>query len=115
MFIIFNFELFKSVSDAKVGKNPIHPNFFASKNQRAKFHANQGLVLMIAFALFSFLKLGLRAMLMIILPDALAKIIMAVIGIFSLVFPILKIVGIVNAASGKAKELPLIGSIRILK
>ena len=37
------------------------------------------------------------------------------ISLLSIVFLVLAIVGIVNAVNGKAKELPIIGSIKILK
>ncbi len=51
---------------------------------------------------------------MIVSPIA-SAIVCAITGLFGLVFLVLVILGIVNAASGKAKELPVIGKYKILK
>lgn len=68
-----------------------------------RFHANQGLVL--------FLVGTIGAVILKFIP---------VVGgtlawIYGVLMLILTIVGIVNAATGKAKELPVIGSIHLLK
>ena len=39
----------------------------------------------------------------------------AITGLFSLVFLVFAIIGIINAAQGKAKELPVISKIKLLK
>ena len=81
----------------------------AAKNSKyARFHANQGLVLFIAEIIYNFVSAIIRA----ILPLAVVNIILWVI---SVLFLVLSIIGIVNAATGKAKELPVIGKIRIIK
>jgi len=41
--------------------------------------------------------------------------IVSIIGLVSIVITVLAIIGIINAATGKAKELPLIGNFKILK
>lgn len=82
------------------------PLLAAPQSPFARFHANQGLVLFIADIV-----LGIVAGVCILIPIA-GLIISSLIslGIF-----VLMILGIVNAASGKVKELPLIGKIRIIK
>ena len=69
-------------------------------SQFIRFHANQGLLLMI---------LSVAAGVVCIIP-ILGWIVGAVAGLFAFVC---MIIGIVNCCSGKAKELPLIGRIRI--
>ena len=92
----------------------IVPILAAKDSKFAKFHANQGLVLCIcsivlyvALSLLSFLFykfLGFLGILISLLS------IVVYIGIF-----VLAVLGIVNAAKGEAKELPLIGKYQILK
>lgn len=76
----------------------------------ARYHTNQGLVLfLLEFAL------GVVAGILGIIPIAgliIGGLLSAVGGIFTLV---LMIMGIINAAQGQAKELPLIGKITLLK
>ena len=76
---------------------------FAGKDSRfARFHANQGLLLFLTLLVSSFLG---------IIP-VLGCIVAAVAWIGVIIF---EIMGIINAATGKAKELPIIGKYRILK
>lgn len=76
----------------------------------ARYHTNQGLVLfLLEFAL------GVVTGILGIIPIAgliIGGLLSAVGGIFTLV---LMIMGIINAAQGQAKELPLIGKITLLK
>lgn len=76
----------------------------------ARYHTNQGLVLfLLEFAL------GVVTGILVIIPIAgliIGGLLSAVGGIFTLV---LMIMGIINAAQGQAKELPLIGKITLLK
>lgn len=51
---------------------------------------------------------------MVVSPIA-SAIVGGIMGLCGLVFLALAILGIVNAASGKAKELPVIGKYKILK
>lgn len=67
-----------------------------------KYHANQGLNLQL---------LGIASAVVCIIP-ILGWIAAGVAGIFSLVCVIL---GIINCVNGRAKELPVIGSIRIIR
>ena len=60
----------------------------------------------IVYNILSFIILGISWRLYFIL---------SIFALLSLVFLILAIIGIVNAVNGRAKELPLIGKIQILK
>lgn len=68
-----------------------------------KFHANQGLLLLI-FAIGGCFILGLLPVLNILL-----------VPLYSLLIMVLAIMGLVNGLGGKAKELPLIGRFRLIK
>lgn len=78
------------------------PLLAAKDSKYARFHANQGIVLFIfsiAVNLFRYIPYigGILG------------------GIGSLLTFVLAIIGIVNAVNGKAKELPVIGKIKLLK
>ena len=90
------------------------PLFAAKDSKFARFHTNQGLVLFIC-DIVVMIVLGIVTAIIAFIPVVgliLSGIICAVIPIVLLVFHIL---GIVNAAQGKAKELPIIGKFKILK
>ena len=87
----------------------IIPIFAAKESKFARFHANQGLVLAIA-EIICWVVLGILGNLPFI-----GWIFSIVDGLFSLVCLIFAVIGIVNAANGKAKELPVVGKFRILK
>lgn len=78
------------------------PLLAAPNSKFARFHTNQGLVLFIANIIVS----------VIAVIPLLGWIVG---GIASIVTFVLMILGIVNAVTGKAKDLPIIGKIRILK
>lgn len=86
------------------------PLLACSNSKFARYHTNQGLVLfLLEFAL------GVVTGILGIIPIAgliIGGLLSAVGGIFTLV---LMIMGIINAAQGQAKELPLIGKITLLK
>lgn len=85
------------------------PLFGAKESKFARFHCNQGIVLAIA-ELVSSILLGRLARLHGV--GFIFGILEAVIDIACAVFAIM---GIINAAKGEAKELPVIGKFRILK
>ncbi len=95
----------KDISDNKVmavlayfGILFLIPLFAAKESKYARFHTNQGIILFIVG----------------IIVTALSWI--PVLGwILALAVFVLFVFGVVNAAQGKAKDLPLIGSFRILK
>ena len=78
------------------------PLLAAPNSRFAKFHANQGLVLFIACLITGVI-------------CAIPFIGWIVGGIGEIALMIFAIIGIVNAAQGQAKELPVIGKFRILK
>ena len=78
------------------------PLLAAPNSKFAKFHANQGLVLFISCLIVSVI-------------CAIPILGWIVGGIGEIVVLIFAIIGIVNAAQGQAKELPVIGKFRILK
>lgn len=85
------------------------PIFGAKNSPFARFHANQGLALAIA-EIICWVVLGILVKLPLI-----GWIFGLVEGIFSLVCLVFAIIGIVNAANGRAKELPIVGKFRVLK
>jgi uncharacterized membrane protein len=91
-----------------IGILVIVPILAAKDSPYAKFHSNQGLVLLIAWVIYSIITgvinniLNLLALRMIF-------------SLASLLFIALAVLGIVNAAGGKAKKLPLIGELTIIK
>ena len=82
------------------------PLLAAPNSRFARFHTNQGLVLFLAEVV-----LGAAGGVLGLIPFV-GWIISSAIGIVCLAF---MIIGIVNAANGKAKELPLIGSFKLIK
>ena len=88
------------------------PLLAAKDSKFAKFHANQGIVLFIceiAACIVTFFLSFLFGLINIgWLGSLLGYLLYLACGI-------LAIMGIINAAQGKAKELPLIGKIKILK
>ena len=110
----------KDVSDNKglsvlayIGILVLIPIFAAKNSKFARFHSNQGLVLLIADVAVSIVSGILNAIFGGII--VLGTIVSIVCSLAGLALLALAILGIVNAAQGKAKELPLIGSIKLLK
>lgn len=85
------------------------PLFAAKKSPFARFHTNQGLLLFIAGIIVGLINLIFQAI------PVLGTIIYILCMVIDIILVILMVIGIVNAATGKAKDLPLIGTIRILK
>ena len=77
------------------------PLFAAKESKFARFHVNQGLILLIiGVVLYAITK---------VLPS-----LGVLVGILDLGVLVLAIIGIINAAKGQAKELPLVGKFRII-
>ncbi len=89
------------------------PIFAAKDSKFARYHSNQGLVLLIAAIVYGIAYNIISAIILAISWRLLF--ITTIIGLVSIVITVLAIIGIINAATGKAKELPLIGKFRILK
>lgn len=87
---------------------------FAVKNSKfVRFHANQGLVLFIFSVAYSIVTGIIRSVFRWI-AWPLYRMAGALFPLLGLAFLALMIIGIVNVANGKAKELPVIGKLRIL-
>lgn len=86
----------------------------AGKSEFSKFHANQGLVIAIAATAIGFV-MGILIVVVGLLVPILGVLLYALTGLVSLAFLVLEIMGIVNAAQGQMKPLPIIGEIKILK
>ncbi len=102
------------------------PMFVKKDSKFARFHANQGLTLFIADVAYGIVQSILMAILRAIFPwnwsygylggrglvfDALSTIL----SLVWIVIVILAVIGIINAANGRAKELPVIGRFKFLK
>ena len=75
--------------------------YLAGDKEGAKFHLNQGLVIFIAEVILSAL--------------GFVPIVKYVASVVSLVLLVFAIIGIIAAANGEEKKLPIIGEIQILK
>jgi len=94
------------------------PLFAAKTSPFAKFHVNQGLVLAIIETAWWIVQAILSAIFYNIFfwnLFGMYTLIKTILSLVNLLFLALAIVGIVNAANGKAKDLPVIGKIRIYK
>lgn len=89
------------------------PILAAKESKFARFHANQGLVLCIASILYGIVYSVLSGI--IIAISWRLYFLVSILGFVSIVFLVLAIIGIVNAANGQEKELPIIGKYKILK
>lgn len=88
------------------------PIFAAKESPYARFHSNQGLVLSI-FAIAYVVIVCILSVIAIVFPVLLP--ILTIVSWAGWAFLVFCIIGIVHAAQGEMKELPLIGKIRILK
>lgn len=95
------------------------PILAAKESKYARYHANQGLVLFIANIVVSVV-MGIVGFIVGFIAGFtgltfLATLVTIISWLLSAVIFVLAILGIVNAATGKAKELPVIGKIKLLK
>ena len=89
------------------------PMFAAKQSKFARYHSNQGLLLLITAVAWSIVYGIINAILLAISWRLYT--VSSIIGILSIVFFVLFIIGIINASNGRAKELPIIGKFKILK
>lgn len=89
------------------------PILGAKESPYARFHANQGLILCIAAILYS-IAYSILSSIILAISWRLYWLV-SILGFAGLVFAVLCVLGIINAANGQAKELPFIGKYRILK
>ena len=93
---------------AYIGILVLIPLFAAPKSKFAKYHCNQGLMLFIIEAVCGaiFYSLGM-------IPT-IGWIFSTIGGLIDLVCLFFLVIGIINVANGKARELPLIGGVKII-
>lgn len=89
------------------------PILGAKDSKFARYHANQGLLLLIASAAYNIALRIVNAILYAI--SWRLAFIGTILSVVSIALFVLMIIGIVNAANGRAKELPVIGKYRLLK
>ncbi len=89
------------------------PLLAAKESKFARFHTNQGLVLCLSAIVYSILY-SILSSIIIAISWRLAFLV-SILGLVGIVFFVLMILGIINAANGKAKELPVIGKYKLLK
>ena len=87
------------------------PILAAKESPFARFHANQGLVLFIAY-IAVYIALKILSSILTYHFFFITSLLYFALGIGTLVF---MIIGIMNAAKGETKELPIIGKYKILK
>lgn len=85
------------------------PIFAAKESKFARYHVNQGLVLAIV-EIVNWVVFGILGKI-----PVLGLIFVLIEWLISIVCFVFAILGIVNAANGKAKELPIIGKFKIFK
>ena len=85
----------------------------AKESKFARYHANQGLLLCIAAILYGVAYTVLSTLVLAI--SWRLYFVVSLLGLVGVLFLVLAVIGIINAANGRAKELPLIGKFRILK
>ena len=82
------------------------------QSKYARFHVNQGITLFLATLIVRFVERVLNAVLG---GSSLMGPIDLILNVVSILFFVLMIIGIINAVSGKAKALPIIGKVQLLK
>lgn len=98
------------------------PIFAAKDSKFARYHVNQGLVLAIAEIVWWAVQgvvLGIVKSIFVIAFGysllGVYSLIAILFGLLNLLFLAMAIIGIVNVANGRAKELPVIGKIKLIK
>ena len=89
------------------------PLFAAKESNFARYHADQGLVIFIASFAYSIASTIIDSIFTAI--SYRLGFVGTILDLVSIVFVVLAIIGIINAANGKAKEVPVIGKYKILK
>lgn len=102
---------------AYIGILVLIPIFGAKNSKYAQYHASQGLTLCIFNVAYSIIVAIIKAILFNVLPWTMLgfyAVISMILSLGYIAFLVFAIMGIVNAAQGRTKELPIIGKIDIL-
>lgn len=89
------------------------PILAAPESKFARYHANQGLTLFITEIAYVIVE-SVLGLIFGLIP-VVGGILNGILGLVHIVFLVLAVLGIINAANGEAKELPLIGKFKLLK
>ena len=92
----------------------IIPILAAKDSQFARFHASQGLTLLLCSVVYSIATWVITIILGFV-SLTVAAVVSGLLGLLSIAFFVLAILGIINAVQGNEKELPFIGQFKILK
>lgn len=90
------------------------PIFAAPNSKFARFHANQGLVLAIVEVAW-WIVTAILSVVFYAISWRLGSVMVTILGLVNLVFLLMLVLGIINVTNGRAKELPVIGKLKILK
>lgn len=90
------------------------PIFAAKNSSFVRYHTNQGLILFLAEVAYCIFYCVLTGILTAI-SWRLSLFIASILSIASFVFLVLAIIGLVNVAQGREKQLPIIGKFTLLK
>ena len=90
------------------------PLFAAKESKFARFHTNQGLVLAISESAYAVTAL-IVGKLFSLIAWWLGMVMTVLFWLAAPLFVVFTVLGIVNAAHGRCKELPIIGKFRIIK
>ncbi|MDD3192553.1 MAG: zinc ribbon domain-containing protein [Oscillospiraceae bacterium] len=90
------------------------PLFAAKDSKFARYHTNQGLLVVLLSVAYGIVYTILSSVLFAI-SWRVGLAVTGILGLVAWVFPVLSIIGIVNVCGGKMKPLPIIGGITILK
>ncbi len=85
------------------------PLFVAKKSKFARYHVKQGLILLAAEILFAACY-GILSFTMLSISWRLYSVV-RIAGMVRYLFPVLAVIGILNAVNGKARKLPVIGGL----
>lgn len=109
---------------AYIGILVLIPLFAAKESKFARYHTKQGLLVILPSVAYSILTVIINAIVGAIFrpttyfwytaPHPVASIVSIILALGSFVFVALMIVGIVNAAQGKYKEIPVLGKLTYL-
>jgi uncharacterized membrane protein len=78
-----------------------------------RFHTNQGTVLFILAVIYG-IAYGILSVVLAFVP-VVGWALIIILGAAGVIFPILCVVGVINAANGKMRPLPAIGGIQVIK
>ena len=99
---------------AYLGILVLAPILTAKESKFAMFHANQGVVLILAAIVYG-IAYGILGTILTVISWRLGAVFNSIFGLGYLAFLVLMVMGILNANKGEMKELPVIGKFKLLK